>query len=219
MERIWQGNDVARSQSWKLLNTIASATNVDPIVASVALRTIAEQVESEADVQGLVALLTSATDRAAAGSMLSRLARFVGMTLTEGVRPSVGRAWSVVAEAASSPCDRDFADGARFLLWSLSERADFNDASFTATFGSASRALLRLAWSVVPYMSSITIAAIRCVAKSYGSDPNASRTLLQQIFEEPHFSEHAHTEAPWLAEGVRYIIPHSAPDHQPKAGI
>jgi hypothetical protein len=50
MERIWQGDDVARSQSWKLLNTIASSTNVDPIVASVTLRTIAERVENEADV-------------------------------------------------------------------------------------------------------------------------------------------------------------------------
>jgi hypothetical protein len=116
----------------------------------------------------------------------------------------------VVAEAAASPGDRDFADGAHFLLWSLSERADFNDASFTAAFGSASRALLRLAWSATPYMSSITIAAIRCVAKSYGSDPDASRVLLREILEEPHFSEHAHTEAPWLAEGVRYIIPHDA---------
>lgn len=210
MERIWQGDDVARSQSWKLLSTIASSTNVDPIVASVALRTVAERVESEADVQGLIATLTSATDRAVAGSMLSRLARFVGMTWTDGVSPSVGRVWSVVAEAVASQGHRDFADGARFLLWSLSERADFSDASFVAAFGSASRALLRLAWSVTPYMSSITIAGIRCVAKSYGSDPSASRSLLRQIFEEPHFSEHAHTEAPWLAEGVRYIIPHDA---------
>ena len=121
MERIWQGDDVARSQSWKLLNTIASS-NVDPIVASVTLRTIAERVENEADVRGLVAALTSATDRAVTGSVLSRLARFVGMTLTDGVRPAVGRAWSVVAEAAASLGDRDFADGARFLLWSLSGR-------------------------------------------------------------------------------------------------
>ena len=114
----------------------------------------------------------------------------------------------MIAEAAASLGDRNIADGARFLLWSLSERADFNDVSFTAAFGSASRALLRLAWSATPYMSSITIAAIRCVAKSYCSDPDASRVLLQQIFEEPHFSEHAHIEAPWLAQGVRYIIPH-----------
>jgi hypothetical protein len=210
MERIWQGDDVARSQSWRLLSTIASSTNVDPIVASVALRTIAERVESEADVQGLVAVLTNAIDRAAAGSMLSRMARFVGMTLADGVSSPLGRAWSRVAEAAAGLGDRDYVDGARFLLWSLSERGDFNDASFTAAFGSASRALLRLAWSETTYMSPVTIAAIRCVAKSYGSDPEASRALLQRILEEPHFSEHAHTEAPWLAEGVRYIIPHDA---------
>lgn len=208
MERIWQDDDVARSQSWKLLNTITSSTHVDPIVASIALRTIAERVESEADIQGLVAALRTTTDQAVVGSMLSRLARFVGMTLTEGVRPAVGRAWSAVAEGAARLGDRNFADGARFLLWSLSERAAFDDASFAAAFGSASRALLRLAWSVTPSMSSITIAAIRCVAKSYGSDPSASRMLLQQILEEPRFFEHAHAEAPWLAEGVRYIIPH-----------
>jgi hypothetical protein len=50
--------------------------------------------------------------------------------------------------------------------------------------------------------------AIRFVAKSFGSDPVASRQLLQQILDEPRFSEHAHDEAPRLAEGVKYIAPY-----------
>jgi hypothetical protein len=211
MERIWQSDDASRSQSWKLLNSITSSQIVDPVVASVALRTIAERVEGEADVAGLLAIITNATDRPPAGAMLSRLARFVGMTFTDkAVQPAIGKAWSRVAEAAASLGDRHFADAARFLLWSLYERADFGDATFVSAFGLASRALLGLAWSLDPYLSTITIAGIRCVAKSYGSDPQASRRLLQQILEDPHFTEHAHSEAPWLAEGVPYIIPHDA---------
>jgi len=210
MERIWRDDTVGRSKSWQLLNTIASSASVDPIVASVALRTIAERVDTKADVQGLGAVLATAPDSAVTGSMFSKLARFAGITFSDGVSPFVGEAWSVVAETAASQGLRDFADGARFILWSLSERADFSDANFTMAFGSASRALLRLAWSLSPYISSITTAAIRCVTRSYSSDSAASHTLLKQIFDEPHFSEHAHTEAPALAEGVRYIIHHDA---------
>ncbi|RUL79929.1 ATP-binding protein [Dyella choica] len=211
MERIWQNDDVNRWQSWKLATKIASSTDVDPIMASVALRTIAERVESQEDVQGLVAYLTSATDRPIAGSTLSKLARFVGMAVAQGLSPPVGIAWAAVARAASELGDRCFVDGARFLLWSLFERADFKDANFTAVFGAASRSLLRTALSMSPYVSSITATAIRCVARSYSSDADASRTLLSKIFEEPHFSEHAHTEVPWLAESVRNLIEYDAP--------
>ena len=211
MERIWQLDDASKSQSWKLLNSITSSQIVDPVVASVALRTIAERVESETDVAGLLAILTNATDRPSAGAMISRLARFVGMTFTDKlVQPAIGKAWSRVAETVASLGDRSFADAARFLLWSLNERADFSDAAFVARFGLASRALLKLAWSLDPYLSLITIAGIRCVAKSYGTDPQASRHLLQQILDDPHFTEHAHSEAPWLAEGVPNIIPYDA---------
>ena len=141
MERIWQLDDASKSQSWKLLNSITSSQIVDPVVASVALRTIAERVESEADVAGLLVIITNATDRPSAGAMVSRLARFVGMTFTDRtVQPAIGKAWSRVAEAVASLGDRNFADAARFLLWSLYERADFSDAAFVARFGLASRA-------------------------------------------------------------------------------
>jgi hypothetical protein len=211
MERIWQLDHASRSQSWRLLNSITSSQTVDPVVASVALRTIAERVENEADVAGLMTLIINATDRPSAAAMLSRLARFVGMTFTDKtVEPAIGKAWSRVAEAVANLGDRNFADAARFLLWSLYERTDFSDAAFVTRFGLASRVLLKLAWSLDPYFSLITIAGVRCVAKSYGSDPQASRLLLQQILDDPHFTEHAHSEAPWLAEGVPHIIPYDA---------
>jgi hypothetical protein len=50
-------------------------------------------------------------------------------------------------------------------------------------------------------MPTLATDAIRFVAKTFGTDPAASRALLQQILGEPRFSKHAHEEAPWLAEG------------------
>jgi hypothetical protein len=210
MERIWQNDKPGRSESWTLLIDITAATDLDPVVASVALRTIAERVEVVPDVEGLTRLVQNAPDVDTIGGMLSRLARFVSMSIADkgSVSTEAATAWAILAEQAASRGERAFSDGARFLLWALFERADFSDARFAAAFGSAARAVLALAWSLAPELPSFTTAAIRFVAKSFGSDPGASRALLEQILQEPRFTAHAHEEAPWLAEGITSIIPH-----------
>jgi hypothetical protein len=43
MERIWQNDKPGRPESWDLLVAITSAVKVDPVVASIALRTVAER--------------------------------------------------------------------------------------------------------------------------------------------------------------------------------
>jgi hypothetical protein len=60
----------------------------------------------------------------------------------------------------------------------------------------------RLAWSVAPYMSSITIAAIRCVA--WLADPDAHAA--QQILEPPFSSMPIPRRRGWRRH--KYIIPH-----------
>ena len=167
-------------------------------------------METVQDIGGLAALVQNSDDVDTIGGMLSRLARFVSMSIAErgSVSTTAATAWAILAHQAASREERAFSDGARFLLWALFERADFSDASFLVSFGSAARALLALAWSLDPQLPSLTAAAIRFVAKSFGSDPVASRTLLQQILEEPRFTGHAHEEAPWLAEGIGSIIPY-----------
>jgi hypothetical protein len=210
IERIWQADLQGRPASWALLVGITSATDLDPVVASVALRTIAERVETIPDVEGIATLVQNTSDVDTVGGMLSRLARFVSMSIADkgSVTTAAATAWAMLAGRTASRGERAFSDGARFLLWALFERADFSDAGFVVVFGSAARALLMLVWSLDPQLPSLTAAAIRFVAKSFGSDPAASRALLQQILEEPRFSSHAHEEAPWLAEGVGSIIPY-----------
>lgn len=210
MERIWKNDKPGRPESWELLIRITAAPELDPIVTSVALRTIAERVETVPDVGRLITLVQSAPDVEMIGMMLSRLSRFVSMSIAErrSASTDAATAWATLAEQAASRGERALSDGARFLLWALFEHADFSDLRFAATFGSAARAVLTLAWSLDPELPPLTAAAIRFVAKSFGSDPVASRALLRQILQEPRFTVHAHEEAPWLAEGIGGIIPH-----------
>lgn len=209
MERVWRDDDEGRPRTWRLIAAIAAVDDLDPVVASVALRTAAEGVTEPGDVEGLCALLRSPRKSDDLGSTLSRLARFVSMSIAEAsaISTLAATAWATVARAAIATADRTFADGARFLLWSLSEKANFADPTFSAAFGDGARALLEFAWAAEPAMQTLATNAIRFVCKSYATDVNASRALLERILEEPHFSEHAHEEAPWLAEGVPMIAP------------
>ena len=209
MERVWRDDGEGRPRTWQLIAAIAAVDDLDPVVASVALRTAAEGVAEPGDVEGLCALLRARRNADVLGSTLSRLARFVSMSIAEAnaIATRAATAWATVARVAISTAEREFADGARFLLWSLSGKGNFANATFSRAFGEGARALLEFAWSVQPPMQSLATNAIRFVCKSYATDVNASRALLERILEEPRFSEHAHEEAPWLAEGVPIIAP------------
>jgi hypothetical protein len=163
--------------------------------------------------KGLCDLLRDASKADQIGPALSRLSRFVGMNLADRGSPSSSTllAWAEVAVQASLATHRLYADAARVLLFTLSERSDFADRAFALKFGQAARQLLSLAWQFEPPLSNLASSAIRMVTKSFDTDPTASKELLSRILQEPRFSEHAHEEAPWLAEGVRSILK-AAPD-------
>lgn len=213
LEQLWHEDAAGHDATWRFLTEVAAEVEPDPIVVSIALRTAAEQVEKREDVQGLCTLLASLQPVPGVAKMLAQLARFVGMAIQErgGVDTEAASAWANVARAAAEAFDLFLADAARVLLMTLSEKADFSDPTFGAAFGEASRSLLRRAWNLDPTIPSLSAAGIRFVGRSYGSDPDASRDLLQKILEEPRFSAYASDEAPGLADAVPWIIPH-APD-------
>ena len=210
MERIWCDDREGRPTIWRLIAALTAVDNLDPIVTSVALRTVAERVIHSQDVAALCDLLQ--TRDLALGTTLSRLARFVGMSIAEAgsINASAATAWAIVAQVAIETSERSFVDGARSLLWALFEKGDFTASAFCIAFGKAARALLSLAWAAKPPMPLVATNAIRFVTKSFSADPSVSRAVLQRMLDEPHFSEHAHEEAPWLAEGVLFIVPFDA---------
>lgn len=209
LEQVWQGDTAGRNNTWQFLADMMTASEPNPVVASIALRTAAERVELPTDVDGLCAMLLSAGDVRATGKLLSQLARFVGMSIAERgcLSAQASLSWAAVARAAATGGDRYFLDAARILLMTLAEKADFSDDNTMAMFGEAARALLRSAWSLEHEHPSLAASAIGFVSKSYGSDPAASCALLERILDD-RFDEHSAQEAPWLAEGVPDIIPH-----------
>ncbi len=212
MERVWREDANGRPKTWGMIANIVAAPQTDPVVTSVALRTVAERVSDPQDIVGLCRLLRDGNRTDTLAEALSRLARFVNMRIAEhgAVSADVAKAWATVAKVAIGKEERALADGASVLLSTLFEKTDLTDPDVFTLFGQASRDLLGFAWASVPPMGRLTAMGIRFVAKSFGSDPVASRLLLGRILDPSRFTEHADEEAPWLAEGLLTILPFDA---------
>ncbi|WP_346363553.1 ATP-binding protein [Bosea sp. (in: a-proteobacteria)] len=207
IERLWRQDAEGRSQVWRLVTDIFANPTVDPVLANVALRTVTERVASAADIAGLSELIAARANDEAVATMLSRLARFVGLAadMAGSVMPGPALAWALVADAAIATGVRDLTDATRFLLHTLFDKGNLADGALLEVFGRAARALLTLAWAADPQMQQTATNAIRFVGKSFASDPAASRTLLDRSLRDPHFSAHADREATWLSEQIMPI--------------
>lgn len=205
VDRIWRVDTDGKPQSWRFVCDIFSATKVDAVLGNVALRIVSENVSDVEDLAGLVARLE--TDDLAVAGLLGRLSRFVVMDIeaARGVTPERAIAWASLAERLAGSSRLPLVDPARVLLHVLFEHANLTDAALLAIFGRAARAMLEFAWSKSPPLQTTVSNAIRFVGKSFASDPAASRALLDRILREPHFSQNADREAPWLAEQIASI--------------
>lgn len=211
VERIWRGDTDGKSQSWRLVCGIFSATKVNAVLCNVALRIVSENVGGAEDLTVLVARLEHDPDDPAIVSLLGLLSRFVEMDIeaARGVLLERAITWASLAERLAGSCRLPLVDPARVLLHALFHHADLTDAAFLAIIGRAARALLEFAWSHSPPLQTAGD-AIRFVGRSFASDPTASRALLDRILREPHFSQNADREAHWLTEQILPIA-HSDP--------
>ncbi|WP_234819967.1 ATP-binding protein [Rhodopseudomonas palustris] len=207
IERLWRQDDEGKAHVWRLIADIYADPVVDPVLANVALRTAIERVGAKADIAGLVALIAARPNDAALATMLSRLARFVGLAVdTAGtVAPGEALAWASIADAAIRAGSRDLSDATRVLLHTLFDKADLAEAELLGVFNRAARALLAFAWAADPPMQQTATNSIRFVGKSFAADPTESRALLDRILRDPHFSAHADREAAWLSEQIMPI--------------
>ncbi|WP_246176965.1 ATP-binding protein [Parvibaculum sedimenti] len=207
IERLWRQDAESKAQVWRLVADIYADPAVDPVLANVALRTATERVATSADVAGLVELIAGRPSDEALATMLSRLARFVGLAVDAAgsIVPEEALAWAMVADAAIRVGSRDLSDATRFLLHTLFDKGDLAEPTLLDVFGRAARALLAFAWAADPPMQQTATNAIRFVGKSFAADPAASRALLDRMLRDPHFSAHADKEATWLSEQIMPI--------------
>lgn len=207
VERLWRADGPGKPAVWRFIADVYADTTVDPVLANVALRTAIERVGTSDDVGDLAQLVVDRATEEPVATMLSRLARFVGLAVESAASVAADEAvaWATIAEAAASTGARSLSDAARFLLHTVFEKGDLSNPTLLATYGRAARALLALAWAADPPMQQTATNAIRFVGKSFASDPAASRVLLDRALCDPHFSAHADKEATWLAEQIMPI--------------
>ncbi|WP_234896093.1 ATP-binding protein [Sinorhizobium meliloti] len=207
IERVWRRDADGKAQVWRLVADIYADPAVDPVLANVALRTAIERVGTQADISGLVELIAARPNDEALATMLSRLARFVGLAVDAvgSIVPGEALAWAMVADAAIRAGSRDLSDATRFLLHTLFDKGDLAEPELLDVFNRAARALLAFAWAADPPMQQTATNAIRFVGKSFSADPAASRALLDRVLRDPHFSAHADKEATWLSEQIMPI--------------
>ncbi len=203
VERMWRSDDTGRPLSWQLITGIFSAASVDPVLDNVALRIAVENVVNENDIAGLAARVAAAPADSVLARLLARLARFAAMDIdaAQSVGTPQAIAWARLSQALVVAGEPVLVDPARVLLHALFDHADLSEPKLLAVFGSASRALLRMAWGTPP-LPWASVSAIRFVGKSFASNASESRLLLDRILREPRFSQHAEREAPWLAEQI-----------------
>lgn len=208
IERIWRADTPGRPQSWKLVCEIFSATEVDPVLGNVALRILSDNVTNVGDLASLIDRVSATPDDATIASVLNRLSRFVAMEIeaTRSVSPERAIAWATLSLKLTSANRLPLIDPARVLLHALFERGDLTDPVLLDVFGRAARAMLDFAWSHSPPLQATSVSAIRFVGQSFASDVAASRALLDRILRDPHFSQHADREAPWLSEQIIPIV-------------
>ena len=206
LQRVWKSDGADRESSWRFVSEITSGSEVDPVLRSVAVRSITDCVEIEGDLGGLIARLKQPSD--SNWKLFSTLSRFAVM----GLEPKVAvltqaksKAWSRLALDVAATGQTRYADGIRVLLLALFERVDMTDGTVVSILGAAARQLLMLCWTDPANLDVITINAVRFVGKTYGTDPVASSALFERSFQEPHFSQYAHIELPWIAESAGTI--------------
>lgn len=203
----WETGPGGKDAAWQLAADLTSHSDMDPVLGSIALRTVIDSVQTLADVQPLTILLSQRDQWPQTGYVLSRASRFVRVSFLAQANPPAATmlAWAEAARCAAMTGAAEHLDGVRILLLTLMERGNFENADFAGAFGAAARTMLATVWSddkLAAYSSN----AIRFVARAFESDPAASELLLRRVISEPHFSSHASQEAPWLAEGARYML-------------
>lgn len=207
IERLWRHDADGKARVWRLVADVYAFPTVDPVLANVAVRTAIARVGTQDDVAGLIALIADCPNDEALATMLSRLARFVGLAVDAAgsIVPGEALAWAMVADAAIRAGSRDLFDATRLLLHTLFDKADLTEPELLDFFNRTARALLASAWAADPPMQQTANNAIRFVGKSFAADPAASRASLDSMLRDPHFSAHADKEATWLSEQIMPI--------------
>lgn len=205
VEQLWRIDAPGKNKCWKFVCGLFTEDGGDVVLANVALRILCENVREIVDIGGLDTLIRKGANTLAMSKSLRQLSRFVALSTNRPMDAKRAVIWGNLAEKLTVTGNLHYMEPARALLFSIGEEADWSDQEVLGPFGRAARTMLKVAWADLPRLQPLAGIAITFVAKSFGSDPRASKSLLEQILCEPHFSKYADQEANLLAREILTI--------------
>ncbi|MCG5248095.1 NACHT domain-containing protein [Methylorubrum extorquens] len=196
---------LAKTEFWRFVLTVVGGHGFDPIVRVDLARLAVEQATTEdaATIAEELLRLDAATNNAfhhLAGALISKL---------EHRQPADVALWANVLERLGVPRPQDLGSARNLLIaiaTGIGNAGDLLDRSV----GTAARNLFDAMSAEPSRISWLAPVVISIIAKTWSTDPAASRVRLTAIFEADRFEQYAFVEVPWLARESLSIAPHDA---------
>lgn len=198
LQTVWE-DDQTREQFWAIVERLVADDDVDPVIRIATARMAADLPRCPEDISGLVRRVGSRS-----ASATSALSRIVGAVViaTEDGQDSVVAPW-VATLSDLAPHVAHIPYVLRVLLFSFADKVA--DETLRTHLGTAARALLEYAFDE-DASSFHARAAIGFVAKTYGTNQNASRHLLRRVYEPSRVDRFGFHEVPALCAETKAIM-------------
>ncbi|MBZ9654010.1 hypothetical protein [Phyllobacterium lublinensis] len=203
LQHLWETSGPGRDRFWQAIVDLAGDAAADPIARSVAARVGCDLPSEADDTAGFVRLMAQPSKSERAFSAFRHLVGALSVRLEDeaGVLPAP---WCSIAEAAV-PFVTEIAWPLRTLIHNLIDRV--TDPDLRRQVGVAARAVMDYAF-YARGGEMLMPPAIGFVAKTFGTDPVASRRLVERLLEPDRMKEHAANDMHWLANDVGDIAAH-----------
>lgn len=200
LDETWEQDPSRRAPFWQVAGALLESDDTDPVAKTVAARLGSELPVSAADIDGILLALGPKEEQVRGRQMVRHVLGALSVR-SEDKLPIRLEPWLALAVGLADRL-RDsitVAWALRLLLHILVPRVDRATAE-AAELGVASRILLCA--SLDAGQDQYVASAIGYVAKTYATDPLASRNALARLLQADRLAIHAPEEMTWLAEGA-----------------
>ncbi len=187
---------------WDLVILLVSDKNVDPIARGLLARRTSEFTKTVGDIQQLAEKLT---DTARSADLVRSLIGALTILLEDSPELVETAPWAYFAEKISTK--GSLAGSLPYLIGMLLKR-QLEPEPFS-WLGKAARNLLAFGLAMAANPNFVAM-CIPLVADTYSTDPDASRSLLEKVFNPERLEKFAYIEVPALAQKIAAIAEQDA---------
>ncbi|WP_165420474.1 hypothetical protein [Edaphobacter modestus] len=202
LQELWEDESEQPDHNifWDLVLLMSGDRSIDPMFRSIIAQRACELTGSVADIRQLA---NKITDTRASSEVLSSIAGALTILLEDNPEKVDSAPWAFLIEKVSTMGSLSAPVG--YLVEKLL-KANITTESFRA-IGKAARNLLERGFSAADSEANRNFVrfSVASVASTYASDPQASSTLLERVFDKNRLKKFAYLEVPMVALKIATI--------------